>query len=59
MKLQQLKSQIVITNPEDVVETTTLRGHPSIGKSDDVVWIYEIVQQEFRSKFRRMNNRKN
>lgn len=50
LTIQQLKQQKVITDPKDLVASTWLKGHPSLGKSDEVVWIYEIVREEFKQK---------
>lgn len=50
IKLEQLKKQSVITNKEDIVASTWLSGHPSLGESDQVVWAYEIVRDEFERK---------
>lgn len=49
-KLEVLKKQRIITDPEDLVASTWLKGHPSLGESDQVVWIYEIVRDEFKDK---------
>ena len=49
-KLELLKKQRIITNPEDLVARTWLKGHPSLGESDEVVWVYEIVRYEFKDK---------
>ena len=49
-KLELLKKQRIITDPEDLVASTWLKGHPSLGESDQVVWIYEIVRDEFKDK---------
>ena len=40
MKLAILKTQIIITDPDDTVLHTNITGHPSIGKPDEVVWKY-------------------
>ena len=49
-KLEQLKKQRIITDPQDMVARTWLKGHPSLGESDEVVWVYEIVREEFKRK---------
>jgi len=49
-KLELLKRQIIITDLKDMVARTWLKGHPSLGESDQVVWVYEIVRQQFREK---------
>lgn len=49
-KLELLKKQIIISDLEDMVASTWLKGHPSLGESDEVVWVYEIVRDEFREK---------
>jgi hypothetical protein len=49
-KLELLKKQRIITHPEDLVESTWLKGHPSLGESDEVVWVYEILRCEFKNK---------
>ena len=53
MKLATLKSQRIITDPEDTVLQTHITGHPSIGKPDEVVWKYEKVCEEFRRRVQR------
>ena len=49
LTIEQLKQQKIITDPTDLIARTWLKGHPSLGKSDEVVWIYEIVREEFKS----------
>jgi hypothetical protein len=49
-KLNFLKKQIIITDPEDNVQSTKLSGHPSLGKPDEVVWSYEVVMQQYKNK---------
>ena len=50
LKLELLKKQRIIKDPEDLVSSTWLKGHPSLGESDEVVWVYEIVRDEFMKK---------
>jgi len=52
MKLAILKTQIIITDPDDTVLHTHITGHPSIGNPDEVVWKYEKVCEEFRRRVR-------
>jgi hypothetical protein len=47
-KLELLKKRIIITDLNDMVARTWLKGHPSLGQSDQVVWVYEIVRHQFR-----------
>ena len=49
-KLVFLKNQKIITNKRDIVSRTWLKGHPSLGQSDQVVWVYELVMNEYESK---------
>lgn len=49
-KLEVLKKQRIITDPDNLVARTWLKGHPSLGESDEVVWFYEIVRDEFKYK---------
>ena len=36
----------------DIIESAWFTEHPSIGKSDKVVWEYELVRDEFNIKYR-------
>ena len=58
-KLDKIRQQIIITDKEDMVARTWLKGHPSLGESDQVVWIYEGVRDEFYSKIYAKKNVKN
>jgi DNA-directed RNA polymerase specialized sigma24 family protein len=49
-KLEKIKKQIIITDKEDLVANTWLKNHPSFGESDQVVWVYEIVRNQFLKK---------
>jgi hypothetical protein len=49
-KLSIIRNQKIITDPEDLVASTWLKGHPSLGESDEVVWLYEVVRNEFKNK---------
>jgi hypothetical protein len=53
LKLEQLKKQRIITDLENMVASTWLKGHPSLGESDEVVWVYEIVRDEFKEKIQK------
>jgi hypothetical protein len=46
-----IKSRKIITNPRDTVRRTWLKNHPSLGESDQVVWKYGILIDEFESKY--------
>jgi hypothetical protein len=48
--VKELKSRIIITDPDNNIESTWLNGHPSLGKPDQVVWEYESVMDEFKEK---------
>ena len=50
MNLEQIKKRIIITDENDLVASTWLKFHPSLGKSDEVVWVYEFVREEFKFK---------
>ncbi len=41
--LNRLRKQIIITDPYDLVESCWLKGHPSVGKPDEVVWKFGFV----------------
>ena len=41
--LSKLRNQIIITDPTDLVATCWLKGHPSVGKPDEVVWKFSFV----------------
>ena len=41
--LTRLRNQIIITDPTDLVESCWLKGHPSVGKPDEVVWKFSFV----------------
>ena len=45
-----LKQQKTIRVPRDIVTRTWLKFHPSLGKPDEVVWYYGLVQDEFDHK---------
>ena len=49
-QIELLKKRIIITDPQDNVESTWLKEHPSLGKPDQVVWEYESVIDEFKRK---------
>jgi hypothetical protein len=54
-KIQALKLRKILGKSDhinDVIERTWLKFHPSIGKSDKVVWEYEILRDEFAIKYR-------
>jgi hypothetical protein len=40
---------------DDIIDRTWLKFHPSLGKSDKVVWEYEMVRDEFALKYRGYN----
>ena len=48
ISILQLRSQRVITDPNDIVMRTWLEGHPSVGQPDEVVWVYEAVREQFK-----------
>ena len=52
IKLHQLKRQRIITLPGDTVRRTSIKGHPSLGKPDQVVWIHERMIDEIELKLR-------
>ena len=52
IKLPQLKTQRIITLPRDTVRRTSIRGHPSLGKPDQVVWIHERMIDEIELKLK-------
>jgi hypothetical protein len=45
-----LTQQKTIKVPRDIVTSTWLKFHPSLGKPDEVVWYYGLVQDEFEHK---------
>ena len=47
-KITQLRNRKIITNKSDIVESTWLNNHPSLGKSDEVVWAYGKVMNDFK-----------
>ena len=47
-KINQLRNRKIITNERDIVESTWLNNHPSLGKSDQVVWAYGKVMDDFK-----------
>ena len=47
-KITQLRNRKIITNERDIVESTWLNNHPSLGKSDQVVWAYGKVMNDFK-----------
>ena len=47
-KMNQLRNRKIITNKSDIVESTWLNNHPSLGKSDQVVWAYGKVMNDFK-----------
>ena len=47
-KMNQLRNRKIITNERDIVESTWLNNHPSLGKSDQVVWAYGKVMNDFK-----------
>ena len=49
-QLQQLKTRIIITDPNDIVCSTKMKKHPSIGKPDEVVWKYSFVVDSIKYK---------
>lgn len=49
-KLSVIRSQKIITNKRDTVRRTWLKGHPSLGESDQVVWAYSLVIDEYENK---------
>ena len=49
--IQIIKSRKIITNPRDTVRRTWLKNHPSLGESDQVVWKYGNLIDEFESKY--------
>jgi hypothetical protein len=49
--IQIIKSRKIITNPRDTIRRTWLKNHPSLGESDQVVWKYGILIDEFESKY--------
>lgn len=50
ISILQLRSQRVITDPNDIVMRTWLEGHPSVGQPDEVVWVYEAVREQFKQR---------
>ena len=50
--LARIKIRKIITDPTDIVERTWLKMHPSLHQSDQVVWEYETVRDEFCAKYR-------
>ena len=50
MSLSELKARHIIKDPTDIVSSTWLKEHPSLGQSDEVVWEYESVRDEFKTK---------
>lgn len=53
LTLDQLKIQKIINDPNDLVADTWLKGHPSLGESDEVVWLYGLVRCEFAKIIRK------
>ncbi len=49
-KLSVIRSQRIITNKRDTVRRTWLKSHPSLGESDQVVWAYTLVRDEYENK---------
>jgi len=49
-KLSVIRSQRIITNKHDTVRRTWLKFHPSLGESDQVVWAYTLVRDEYENK---------
>jgi hypothetical protein len=47
-KINQLRNRKIITNERDIVESTWLNNHPTLGKSDQVVWAYGKVMNDFK-----------
>jgi hypothetical protein len=57
INLNQLKKRCIVPkniNQNDVIERTWLKGHPSIGKEDAVVWQFESIIDEI--EFRNIYN---
>ena len=55
IQLEEIKNQRIITRKSDTVRRTGIRGHPSLGQSDQVVWAYELVANEFEQRFPTMS----
>jgi len=57
VNLESLKKRRIVPkniNLNDTIDSTWLKGHPSLGKEDAVVWQYESVLEEVN--FRKINN---
>jgi len=57
INLESLKKRRIVSkkiNLNDTIDSTWLKGHPSLGKEDAVVWQYESVLEECR--FREIYN---
>jgi len=46
--VDKLRVRKIITNKSDIVESTWINNHPSLGKSDQVVWAYGKVMNDFK-----------
>ena len=54
-KIEVLKSRKILEKTDsyfDIIERAWFIEHPSVGKSDKVVWEYELVRDEFNIKYR-------
>ncbi len=49
-QLKELKERIIITDPEDIILTTRIANHPSLGKPDEVVWKYSYVVDDIKMR---------
>ena len=50
-KLTKLRNQIIIQDPMDLVESCWLKGHPSVGKPDEVVWKFGYVLYSIKALY--------
>jgi hypothetical protein len=50
-QLEILKTRIIISDPSDLVESTRIKYHPSLGKPDEVVWKYGFVLDSIKEQY--------
>ena len=48
-KLTNLRQQVVIADPNYIYNTSRLKGHPSLYKPGDVVYVYDELVREFKT----------
>ena len=48
-KLANLRQQVVIADPNYIYNTSRLKGHPSLYKPGDVVYVHDKLVREFKT----------